>query len=568
MALDQARNYVMIGDIGGIAQYHVGDEAMLEANLTLLRLLIPGVTFTLVSKDPNWSSQHYGERTISYVGFPPPSKGTHDDRDALLSELLSNARRWLQTGRLSPEDAGASTIAAVAQANGVIISGGGNLCSSWPEHIYERVALSGIARILQKPVFILGQTLGPQLDGQEQQLLANEIPSARLVGVREAASASTAASLGAEPDDILPQLDDAIFLPPPSDLNRVQTLLDGFRKPWIAVTFHPFINPDENPEAMNNLARQLRAVAGTVEGHLVFVPHEAKPGQQIMSDVGFGQRLAELLRPDVEMSVLDVLQAREARYVLSQASMVVSTRYHPIVFGLSWGIPCLGIFMDKYTKIKLQGALAHAGLSSWSLPGQLALLDDMLVDSALDLWRSRQKIRGHLTSVLAQWRQTYADHWLRIYHALTPGDGSSAGLRDTVLSTVQPAGETSAAAPDSAPPQPTGTWAQMSRLAAQIVAEHQAVIAMLETELKNRQRDVSKQHEAWANERKELVSQRDTAVDYAESMEAELKNQQRDFAEQYQAWMNERQEIISQRDTAVDYAKSLEAALRAHKNKG
>jgi polysaccharide pyruvyl transferase WcaK-like protein len=523
MVSKQANHYVMIGDIGGGEQYHVGDEAMLEANLSILRLLMPDVSFTLVSKDPDWSSQHYGEKAIHYIGFPTANEGTHADSNALLSELLDNAERWSRGENLNAGDRGLPTIEAVAQSDGIIISGGGNLCSSWPEHIYERVALSRIARIFHKPVLVLGQTIGPQLDPQERELLASELEYATLIGVRETHSRSMAASLGVEPDRILYQLDDAVFLAPPTDPAPIQKLLGDFNKPWIAITVHPFINPAEHPEAMNSLARQLKAIVETTGGHLVFIPHIDDPRDNHLYDAAFGKRLAELLGPHTDMPVLEVLNAREARHVMSQASIVLSTRYHPIVFGLSWGVPCLGIFVDKYTRIKLQGALAHADLSDWSLPASLALLDDMLVDSVLDLWNSRQKIREHLSATLAQWRETYADHWLTIYRALTSDDGSTAELRNTVLSTVKPGGAVSAIATSAVSPHPTGSWAQISQSVTRIIEQYQEEITTLQAELRVQQREIAEQHQGWASERKEIISRLDEAIRYAKSLEEALR---------------------------------------------
>jgi polysaccharide pyruvyl transferase WcaK-like protein len=71
---------------------------------------------------------------------------------------------------------------------------------------------------------------------------------------------------------------------------------------------------------------------------------------------------------DVEPPVvLDVPRARRAAGLTRRAAMVISTRYHPIVFGLSAGVPCLGIYTDEYTRVKIVGALGHAGLQNWAI---------------------------------------------------------------------------------------------------------------------------------------------------------------------------------------------------------
>src|ERR1700688_2472522 len=134
------KRLLIIADVGDDQTRHLGDEAMLEANLAASRRLIPGVSFTVVSHNPAWAAKRYGVDAIALLGFPRDPFGVADRR-VMLDRVLTEAARSA--------------------------SGGGILSSTWSHLLFERVALLRLACIFEKPAVVLGQTLGPQLGGEE-----------------------------------------------------------------------------------------------------------------------------------------------------------------------------------------------------------------------------------------------------------------------------------------------------------------------------------------------------------------------------------------------------------------
>ena len=53
------RRWTLIGDVGPEHSYHVGDEAMLEANIRLLQRIAPHAQLTVVSKEPECTAAAY-----------------------------------------------------------------------------------------------------------------------------------------------------------------------------------------------------------------------------------------------------------------------------------------------------------------------------------------------------------------------------------------------------------------------------------------------------------------------------------------------------------------------------
>jgi polysaccharide pyruvyl transferase WcaK-like protein len=387
-----AANLVFVGDVGGPQTYHVGDEAMMDANLALFRRIVPGLDATVVSADPAWTAAQY---CVKSVPRPTLSHATDGDcLDTLLDNLLAD--QSLQAG---------PALEAVAKSDGLVISGGGNLSSNWPAHVLERAVLAGAARRQNLPVIVLGQTIGPDLSSPERELVSRMLRCADWVGVREAPSYALALELGVAIERLSYQLDDAIHLPPERPVGTwVSELVRDETRPWIAVTVHPVEDPDLDGILIKALATELRTIAGATQARIVFIPHSARPRADGWSDHAVGRALARHLDPGCMMVVDEGLSARHARWLSGQAEFVVSTRYHPVVFGLAAGVPCLGIWTDDYTRSKLEGALSHAGrvhdtCNIWgAMTGQIA-------SKALALWDERAQTRIELAGSIGTWHE-------------------------------------------------------------------------------------------------------------------------------------------------------------------
>jgi polysaccharide pyruvyl transferase WcaK-like protein len=408
---------LVIADVGGDDTRHIGDEAMLESNLAALRRLIPQVAFTLVSRDPAWTAARYGVDAVAPFGFSRAASASAD-RTALLERLLADARRRRRgnaavdapdkSGNRSPSD-------ALLEADGLVISGGGNLSSTWPDLLYERAALLQLARIFEKPAVILGQTIGPKLARDERRLLAEGLSWASFVGVRELPSATLALQLGVAQERIWYQGDDALF-PEGYPASKLSHALPVAGMPAIAVTIDPQIRASAGG-LFESLASQLGKLSKTTGALLVMIPHAfGNESQGDPSDLTEARLLARRLGLSAA-SVSDGLDAGQARVITGDAALVISSRYHPLVFGLAAGVPSLGIYGDDYCRIKLQGALTHAGLERWTLTyGDVARGE--LMTKALELWHDRSEVRRQIYRRRDAWCVESSARWARICLAL------------------------------------------------------------------------------------------------------------------------------------------------------
>jgi polysaccharide pyruvyl transferase WcaK-like protein len=360
----------LIADVGDERRRHVGDEAMLDANLAGLRRIEPDAEFVLLARHPSWASARFGIPAVETLRFAA-GPGAEPAREAQLGALVD----------ASAEETPASR--AIAQSDAAVISGGGNLTSSWPDLLFERIAVLELARRFAVPSIVLGQTIGPSLSLVEARVLGKALASARLVVAREMPSALLAAEMGVPVERILYQMDDAAYFAEP-----VPRSPSG--EATIAVTIDPQLRAAD-PAAFSALAVQLRALQEATRATIDIVPHEfgsadpATPSDAVESDL-----LADAIGTQ-PVRVVHGLSAAETRVRTMQAGLVISTRYHPLVFAISAAVPCIGIYGDDYCRIKLQGALAHAGLDHASLTYE-AVRKGALHSFALAQWASRDAL--------------------------------------------------------------------------------------------------------------------------------------------------------------------------------
>lgn len=325
---------LVIGDVGVLdGMFHVGDEAMFE--VACRELASRGIGAIGVSANPTESAERYGIAAVPRLGF----RGL--DRAAAAARAST-----LLDGDLAPDDPARATLAALRESAGLVIAGGGNLASRWPEHIVERATLAELARRAGLPVVVSGQTLGPDLDDGDEDVVRALCAGAAATRMREPDSLARVRGWG------LPArlgVDDASFLDDsPSGGGGIVVSLSG----WFAGRDATATEAD--------LAATLDHLA--VESGLPVTFHAhfaALDAGDSRGDSAVHERVAA--RMSTRASIVPTRDSRHSAAVARAADLLVSSRYHPVVFAAPAGVPVLAVHVDRYTEIKLRGALGHWG---------------------------------------------------------------------------------------------------------------------------------------------------------------------------------------------------------------
>ena len=374
--------------------FHVGDEAMLAANVEALRRHDPEVRVTVIGRE---------------VG-----------------------------------DARPGAAAILEGADGLFLSGGGNLSSSWPELLHQRIRWIGEARRRGLPVVTGGQTIGPELKPTDRSALAEALAGVDLLGVRELPSAALALQMGAPADRLSYHPDDAFFLagrPPAAQEGR------GFPdEPFLLVTLDPAFAAMGSRPCLCSVALQLARIAAESRLRLAFLPHVGPLGSLGDEDGRVGIALAQLLRAEgVECELLPVMPSAETIWVTQRAAAVISSRYHPLVFATAAAVPCLGIYRDDYTRVKLQGALAHLGMEAWCQSAADAERFG-LVRAFRRLWSRREEIAAAMTRARGPLAAQEERRWRELLARLGRTRGTDDPLRSLLGWPAERAGRLAEAA--------------------------------------------------------------------------------------------------------------------------
>jgi polysaccharide pyruvyl transferase CsaB len=321
--------HVLIG--GYYGHGNLGDEAILAQMLGELRARHPGVSFSIVSGDPE------------------ATRATHHDD-------VVHERDWPRL------------IDAAERADLIVLGGGGLLHDHWGTDdatfltrahwgLTACAAFAFLASAFERPLLICSVGVGP-LDTTEGRRLARLIVErADAVTVRDRASADLLREIGVARADVLVAAD-PVFLTPPfpgataTAPVRVTVIVRHWDKDDVAAGL---------PAA---LAAALDAVITSHQATVHFVAFQSGPGGTLTDDVAAAERVRGLMTLGARTHVLPAPRdAAEAQALFAASSVVVAMRLHAVILSATAGVPVVALAYDP--KVRL--AMDLAGLGDYAL---------------------------------------------------------------------------------------------------------------------------------------------------------------------------------------------------------
>ena len=374
---------VIVGDIGWKFLYHLGDEAMTEAALDASRAR--GVDeVTLVAAQPAVSAEFYGVPTVGRIGFrTSPDRARNEGLFAKLESDL--ARGHAPAGTL---------MAAIRDTDAVVIAGGGNMNTRDYHLLYERVAVTRIAKHFGKPLYVSSQTVGPALSPQDASLVSEIAEYALAFGCREEETLALMRRLSPHPERVHRTFDDGLLLEADARARVQADELTAGRESVIAsFTFHHGNSWASRQGYYRDIAALCTYVADEFGLQVLLVPHAGSfDAAQTQRDQDGNARIAELARHE-RVTTTRMVTAREDIALLERSPLSLSTRYHPLVFSSALGTPAIGIAPSFYSLVRMRGALGNIGLEDYVLSHDAFPLAPAAIADAL---RPTSAFRAHM----------------------------------------------------------------------------------------------------------------------------------------------------------------------------
>ncbi|WIE80440.1 polysaccharide pyruvyl transferase family protein [Curtobacterium sp. MCSS17_016] len=383
---------VVVGDIGWKDLYHLGDEAMTDAAIELLRAR--GITdITVTGGTPDIAADFYQVPAVSRIGFV--GRWSRARMEARLAQLDEELASFI-------DDAGEAkdAITAISRADAVLIAGGGNLNSRHVQHMFERVSMVRIAKHFGKPVALTSQTIGPDIVDGDRALLQEILDYAVLIGARESDTRSLLLRLGVDPSKVHHCMDDALMLTA-SDADHAaveQYVSDRY----VIGSFagHAKGTHLDDDEYYRLLAMQLDSLGDRYDARVLLVPHAGSlHDDRRRHDIGTHEEILRRSRSG-RLEALPMITARQLVALTKGATLTLSSRYHPAVFGPSAGVPSLTVVPSYYSSVRMRGALRNVGLEGFAMPVD-AVESGTMESILVDIDANRQSFTDHMSTTVA-----------------------------------------------------------------------------------------------------------------------------------------------------------------------
>lgn len=335
----QPLRIMLLADISGAGpDYHVGDEAMAEVAIKRFKELVGPDNLVMACAKPEAIQETYGIKSFAHYN------------------LTEKARRKLWLRR--PHSAMKSQLRLIYQllrCDLVVVCGGGNMTSVWPDVLESRLHFLTWARRLKKPFYLVSQTLGP-FEEKHREQVQDALAAAEWIGVRDKHYSAGQVNL-----PVKFAVDDAVFLKPRhSDASKAMM---AELKDSMAVSLRNF--GSANQGRLERLGRCINKIALRHKLSTVFIPHHSPNGGgdtaigQDLEQQWLGARPFKLLHP--------IPMASELKAITADCKLVITMRYHQLIFALSTGVPVVGIYVNEYTQAKLNGAFEQFNLKPRTL---------------------------------------------------------------------------------------------------------------------------------------------------------------------------------------------------------
>ncbi len=331
-----------------------GDEATLSVLLRYLKRSLPQVRIVVLSHDPAATERGHA---------------------------VSAVNRW---NPLAVRD--------VLQDAAAFILGPGSLLqdqSSTRSLLYYLGLLYG-ARRMRKPVYLLGQGIGPLRSARAQRWVARSLQAARLILLRDRASYAWACRQKLTEDRIILGEDLALLLDYPSDSRPLaqREREDELLRLGLA------LRPGLSPRNLQELCQSLTALGDRLPVNrwvlLPFHPAQDEPVLQMVARA-LGDNVS-LVRAESSLHLLQEMQNLDA---------LIGMRLHSLVFALLTGTPFYGLSYDP----KIESFIERIERSAQSLLYWSRVGEDLEHSSLTAQIERVCKERERLRAVLARARQ-------------------------------------------------------------------------------------------------------------------------------------------------------------------
>lgn len=349
--LQSQKRILFVADIGSNDQgfYHIGDEAMLTQTYFWYKNNFPKMELGLVSRSISHSKFTAQEQL--HLPFP---QGTIQTRLYFLRLMLKDFL-WRAFKKSTFTETERQFIHYVLSFDALHFTGGGNFYSHYRPWLYYLFFLLYLGKTYRKRIWLTSQTLGP-FTFFDSFLAHIFLGFSDCIALREPPRSKSLHRPLLYRKNIFGMLDSAYSL---SDKSTYQ--LSPTHRLRIGLSLHEW---DYEKNIKTSILSALQSLSEDSEIELILIPHILAKQHQNW-DIKYMQELLHPLPPSVRIVVPTYTRLTTSSFVpeftikalTKQVDILISTRYHGVIFALSENVPVLTFSFGKYYAQKNTSAL-------------------------------------------------------------------------------------------------------------------------------------------------------------------------------------------------------------------
>ncbi len=348
---------LLFGNIGTdqLGYYHVGDEAMFQSTYHFYQMYLPSVLLSTLVSSPLYKSYKLDER----VGLPWPADISSARFYFCKLIFKSYLMRYFKISLFS--GAQQQLVEFVRSHNLIHLFGGGYLTSECGGWMYYGLLVIKLGRIFGVKTILTSHTIGPFNNVVDRQIASCVLNTASYISLRTQSNLQASALIrqGIVKPTISTSLDAGYFLEADTSLNHKFTKQKGVLR--IGLSLHG--KSYEISPLQQLLLTNLTKLAQKQPVEVMLLPHIIH--QQIPWDLSFMQTILSGLPSSIKviipkypgLSPKPPSISSLVKGLTSTCDLVISTRYHGVVFAISQSVPCLSLVTSEYQNMKNTEAL-------------------------------------------------------------------------------------------------------------------------------------------------------------------------------------------------------------------
>ena len=330
---------LLIADIGGFPKgypllpyptgfIHAGDEAIFQASYRWYKTRKPQYLLSALT----WGRHENKFNVNFHPHFAWPTQRLKNRLYLIKLALKTVLYKYLRLDTFTFSES--SFLLFLLKHDRIHFVGGGNINSMFPAWLYYSYLIMFVSRLYGKELVITGQTLGPfkLIDAILGKILIN---FASVVGVRETTKSSGKTKS---------MLDTAYFglaqkHKDKKNLNKTLTIGLSLHE-WKGYT---------RQKIVAYAIKLIKTVSVRYDCQFVFIPHIVSRRQDL-GDLGIYREIKKALGDRINLTKKsfkrDFVEA--VRKATRSVDLIISSRYHGLVFALSQNVPAINVILDNY----------------------------------------------------------------------------------------------------------------------------------------------------------------------------------------------------------------------------